>query len=90
MNVYVIHTTRRNPRGEPIYINFGCDIPDLATFVGELNKGRAIYGEMLRTAFATDAEGKHLVVTGRQPYAIAPAGVTAVENPRHRFVEHAE
>lgn len=90
MNVYRVYTTRRNPRGEAIFINFGCDIPSLQAFVDELNKGKAVYGWNLQTRWNKDDAGSFLEITSKMPYGIAPAGVSTVENPEFRFVEFAE
>lgn len=90
MNVFTLHTNRRNPKGMPIFIRFGCDIPDLKAFVAELNKGKAVYGWNLRTRWARDEEGECLEIIEKTPYGITPAGITGVENPRHRFVEFTE
>lgn len=90
MNVYRVHTTRKNKHGEPVFINFGCDIPSLKAFVDELNKGKAIYGSCLNTRWAKDGDETVLEVIGKTPYGLAPAGVSGVENPIHRYVEFAE
>ena len=90
MNVYLVHTNRKNARGQHIFLHFGCSIPSLQAFVEELNKGKAVCGSNLRTRWAQDEQGSYLEVVEKAPYAITAAGVTGVENPKHRFVEFAE
>ena len=89
MNVFLIHTSMVNKRGESIFISFAtnCTLDQLEA---KLNDGRLVSGFRLFTKFTRDDVGKCLEVIEQKPMLIGKAGITSIEIPDMRYVKFSE
>lgn len=87
--VYRVTLAATNQRTkEPYWINFECGYPSLEAFVSELNEGRLVIGDNLRTQ--RSEEPGAVEVIARKTIALGRSGILLVEPPSMRFVEFEE
>ena len=83
----VLHPAINNKTGRQYFTLFECDYASIDELAAALSKGWVIGGVKL---LIRRGEGNETEVYGREPFALAAAGVASIVLPRDRFVEYEE
>lgn len=88
-SIFRVTMTSVNQRThEPYWINFECDHETVASLTSDLNEGKLVLGDSLRTA--RSGEEGVLEITSRKTVALGRPGIALIETPSFRFVEYVE
>ena len=86
MNIFIIHTPRRNQKGDCVYMHFGCDLSTVEEFARKLTAGEFVVGTQVWVMKAEDEVGPYLDIYRTRDVALGPLGVISIATSNDRYV----